>query len=343
MTTPDIEPPAPRFQRRTVTLSGHDLVDMRPLFEGTRLPLLVEPRLAGVDLITWARANRELLVEKLHQHGGVLFRGFQVTGPEHLESFIAAVADQALEYKERSSPRSSVQGNIYTSTDYPPQYPIFLHNENSYQSVWPLKIFFLCTIAPSVGGETPIADCRRVLDHIAPEVRRRFEEKGWMYVRNFGSGFGLDWPTVFQTEDRAQVEAYCRERGIEVEWRGDLLRTRAVRKAVARHPRTGEEVWFNHATMFHVSTLEPAVREGLLAELAEEDLPSNSYYGDGTAIEPEVLDHLRDAYRRETVAFPWQEGDLLMLDNMLAAHGRSAYSGPRKVLVGMADPITRAD
>ena len=29
-----------------------------------------------------------------------------------------------------------------------------------------------------------------------------------MYVRNFGDGFGLDWRTVFQTDDRAAVEAH---------------------------------------------------------------------------------------------------------------------------------------
>ena len=50
---------------------------------------------------------------------------------------------------------------------------------------------------------------------------------------------------------------------------------------------------------------------------------------------------LREAYRRETVSFPWQKGDLLMLDNMLVAHGRAPFSGPRQILVGMAEPVTR--
>ncbi|HEV8581204.1 MAG TPA: TauD/TfdA family dioxygenase [Thermoanaerobaculia bacterium] len=329
-------------RRRAVSVSGETLVKTGPLFPDSDLPLLVEPNVAGLDLVSWAGTNRELVEENLQRYGGILFRGFNVQDAAGLEAFVRAVSGSALEYKERSSPRSAVSGNIYTSTDYPPEYPIFLHNENSYQSVWPLKIFFFCHTVPGKGGETPIADCRRVLQRISPEVRDRFMAKKWMYVRNFGDGFGLPWQTVFQTSDKARVEEYCAEHGIEVEWKpGDRLRTRAIRTAVARHPKTGAPTWFNHATFFHVSTLEPAIREALLEEFSEDELPATTYYGDHTSIEPEALDHLRECYRQETLSFPWQKGDLLMLDNMLVAHGRAPYAGERKILVGMAEPIER--
>jgi alpha-ketoglutarate-dependent taurine dioxygenase len=140
------------------------------------------------------------------------------------------------------------------------------------------------------------------------------------------------------------VEQYCHENDIQWEWKdGNRLRTRQVRPAVARHPRTGEMVWFNHATFFHVSTLEPTIRETLLAEFKEEDLPNNTYYGDGSPIESAVLDELREAYQQEMVPIAWQERDILMLDNMLTAHARAPFVGPRKVLVAMADLFTRDD
>lgn len=330
------------FRRQAVSVSSKDMIKTAPLVPGQSLPLLVEPAIRGVNLSAWTAENRAFLEESLLRHGGLLFRGFGVREAGDLEQFIQALCGEALEYRERSSPRSSVAGNIYTSTDYPPSYPIFLHNENSYQKVWPLKIFFLCRTASATGGETPIADCRKVLARIDPEIRQRFIDKQWMYVRNFGDGFGLAWQTVFQTTDKAQVEEHCRNSGIEVEWKSDgRLRTRAVRPAVTKHPRTGDWTWFNHATFFHISTLEPTVRQSLLEEFAESDLPANTYYGDGTPIEPEVMDHLRQAYSQETVRFPWQEGDLLVLDNMLAAHGRAPFTGERKVLVGMAEAVTR--
>lgn len=99
-------------------------------------------------------------------------------------------------------------------------------------------------------------------------------------------------------------------------------------------------VWFNHAVFFHVSTLKPTIRKALLAEFSEEELPHNTYYGDGSPIEPDVLDEIRTAYQQEAVIFPWQVGDILMLDNMLTAHGRQPFLGRRKVVVGMAEPFS---
>src|SRR5204862_7626649 len=135
------------------------------------------------------------------------------------------------------------------------------------------------------------------------------------------------------------VERYCRGRGITWDWLpGGGLRTTAVREAVHTHPVTGEKVWFNHATFFHVTTLAKDIREGLLSIFAEEDLPSNTYYGDGGRIPDEVIDHLRACYRTASTRLDWQFDDILVVDNMTAAHAREPYTGPRKLAVAMAEP-----
>lgn len=327
--------------RRAVSVSTEDLVHAESLPGGGSLPLVLRPTVAGVDLAAWAESRRDQLTGQLLAHGGILFRGFPLTQIEEFERTFRSIAGDLLEYKERSSPRHAVAGKIYTSTDYPPDQPIFLHNENSYQNAWPMRIAFFSFKCATRGGETPIADTRRIYERIDPAVRQKFIEKKWTYVRNFGDGFGLPWREVFQTDDRAQVEAHCAKNGIQVEWKdGDRLRTRAVRPAVSRHPYTGELVWFNHATFFNVSTMAPMVRDALLDEFEVEDLPTHTYYGDGSPIEAEVLDHLRACYDAETIKFLWEPGDLLMLDNMLASHGRATFEGERKVLVAMADPKT---
>jgi alpha-ketoglutarate-dependent taurine dioxygenase len=336
---------SPKFGRfaavaaQPLKVGPRDLVRLSPLGEEQRLPLVCEPNVAGLDLVSYAGANRDFLGDLLVRHGAILFRGFDVASADSLQGFVAATAGPALEYTERSSPRSRVSGRIFTSTDYPPEFPIFLHNEQSYNLTFPRGIHFLCLQAAATGGATPIADCRRVLRRIPAAIRERCERRGYMYVRNFGDGCGLAWQDAFQTADAAAVEAYCRDREIACEWKsGGRLRTRQVRPVTARHPRTGELTWFNHLTFFHVSTLVPAVRDALLQQFDEADLPNNTYYGDGSPIEPAVMDELRAHYAAETVSFPWQAGDVLALDNMLTAHARQPFTGSRKVVVAMAEP-----
>jgi alpha-ketoglutarate-dependent taurine dioxygenase len=148
----------------------------------------------------------------------------------------------------------------------------------------------------------------------------------------------VGWQDFFKTDDRAAVEAFCRSAGIDFEWTtGGGLRTRQLCRAITRHPKTGEPVFFNQLQAHHVSCLEPATRASLLSLLKEEELPRNVYYGDGSPIEDSVMDDIRELYRRLAVSLPWQEGDILMLDNMLTAHGRNPYLGERKIVVAMGE------
>jgi alpha-ketoglutarate-dependent taurine dioxygenase len=329
----------PETRRKWVKASGEGLVEALPAQPGGTLPLVLKPSLEGVNLADWAASNRELIEAQLLKHGGLLFRGFNLKQVSEFERFINAVSGEAIEYHERSSPRSRIGGNIYTSTDHPPDQHIFLHNEQSYNLTFPLRIFFFCVSPSERGGETLLADTRKVYARIQPEIREKLIGSRYMYVRNFGRGFGLTWQTAFQTTERSAVELYCREHDIEFEWRGDdLLTTQQVRRLSATHPRTRETVWFNHATFFHVSTLAPDLRRILSSAFGEQDLPNNTYYGDGSPIEPPVMDALREAYLRELVTVSLGEGDVLMLDNMLASHGRAPFVGSRKVVVGMSEP-----
>jgi alpha-ketoglutarate-dependent taurine dioxygenase len=325
-------------RRRSIKLSSADLVKYSSLPGTDGLPLVIEPDVENLNLVTWAESNRETIEAELMRHGAILFRGFEKESVDRFEQFVRATSHGPLKYTERSSPRSAVSGNIYTSTDYPVEQSIFLHNEQSYNATFPLRIFFSCLIPAKEGGETPIADTRKIFQRIDPSIRETFIRKNYLYVRNYAGGFGLSWQTAFQTTERQLVEEYCRANEIDFEWKDKhRLRTSQLRRVAAAHPQTGQMVWFNHATFFHLTTLEPQIHEKLLAEFGEEDLPNNTYYGDGSPIETEVMEKLRRAYLAEKTRFKWRSGDILMLDNMLMAHGREPLVGPRQVVVGMAN------
>jgi alpha-ketoglutarate-dependent taurine dioxygenase len=323
------------IKRKSIALSQEQLVKESFLWTDGTLPLVMEPAVDGLSLVDWTTSNRQQIEEKLLRYGAILFRGFKVNSVDGFEEFMKSLAGELLDYSYRSTPRTQVSGKIYTSTEYPAHQTIPQHNEMSYTRQWPMVLGFFCMEAAKEGGETPIADSRRVFNRIDPVIRDRFSGRHVSYVRNYGDGLDLPWQNVFQTEDRAEAEAFCRATGIEFEWKGeDRLRTAQVCQAVARHPKTGEMVWFNQAHLFHVSSLASEIRDSLLNAAGNEP-PRNAYYGDGSSIEDRDLENIRAAYDAETVAFPWQKRDVLVVDNMLVAHGRRPYRGARKIVVGM--------
>jgi alpha-ketoglutarate-dependent taurine dioxygenase len=302
--------------------------------------LEIRPRDGRPSLLEWAADQRELLRGLLLRHCGVLFRGFaDPTTPGEFARFLEANSDgELLEYTQGSTPREIVSGRVATATAYPADREIPLHNELSYARAWPLKLAFQCRQAPLRGGATPLADSRRVFANIDPLVRQRFADHGVMYVRNYRELVDVPWQQAFLTDDRAAVESYCRKTGIEFEWlEGNDLKTTQVCQATALHPETGDSIWFNQAHLFHISNLPRATGDRLLRLFGEENLPRNAYFGDGAAIDEADLASVRAAYQRERIRFDWQEGDVLLIDNMLAAHGRESFEGERMVWVGMTD------
>lgn len=325
-----------------INLSQGELVKLSYLRPNETLPRLVQPALDGVELSTWVKGHRGLIEETLHRDGALLFRGFDLRGLDDFQEFIAATGVELMQYMESATPRTELKDKIYTSTEFPADQTIALHNELSTLNTFPLKVWFFCVQPAERGGATPIANVRKVFHRIQPETREKFMEKGWMLIRNFGSGFGPTWQNSFHLSEREEAEDYFRRAGIEYEWLGgEQLRTIQVRSAVERHPQLGVQVWFNHVAFWHISSVEPELRELFLKEFDEHELPYNTFYGDGSPIEDTVVEELRQAYRQETVSFPWQTGDVLMLDNMLVAHGRESYGGERKILAAMGEAYDR--
>ena len=300
--------------------------------------IVLEAQEKTFDPFNWVKEHKLLLEAHLTKHGGVLLRNFNIYSLSEFNRMVQIFSPELLDYVYRSTPRTKLGGKIYTATEYPSDRIIPLHNENAYSRTWPQKIFFFSVIVASEGGETPIADSRNVYQRIDPQIRAKFEEYGVMYTRNYTKGIDLSWQEVFQTEEKDKVEKYCIEHDIEFFWKDGIpeLTTRQTCQATIIHPKTGEPLWFNQAHLFHVSSLEEDSRLSLIQELGEENIPRNSSYGNGEPFENEVLDHIREIYNQEKMKFKWQKGDIMVLDNLLMAHGRETYRGERKVAVAMA-------
>ncbi|MBX8574505.1 non-ribosomal peptide synthetase [Pseudomonas cichorii] len=322
--------------RQSASPAAREPIDTRPLREGSKFPLLVTLRDRELAPAIWAETNRDKVENWLREHGGILFRGFDLPTPVDFESFCQALCPQ-LYGQYGDLPKKEGGKNIYKSTPYPKDRMILFHNESAHQHRWPRRQWFYCEIPATTGGATPIVDSREVYRELPAWLQAKLRSKQLMYVRNFSTSLDVSWQHFFQTEERAEVERICRESNIEFQWRGaNDLHTRQVCPAVILHPLTGEESFFNQIQLYHPAFLDADIREQFLRDGAA-SMPRQVFYGDGSELEESAIEAINAAYDRCAVRFDWQQGDVVMLDNMLAAHARDPFDGERKIVVAMGE------
>lgn len=282
--------------------------------------------------------DSERIAGLLAAHKALALRGFGV-GPQELEKIMPLLLPDRLAYVFGNSPRTKVGRNVYTSTEYPREFTISMHSEMSYAAQWPARLLFYCERAAGSGGATPVVDNAVWYRALDPEVREAFAG-GLRYTQNLhgGRGLGKSWQDTFETEDRHEVEAYLSRSGATWRWnaRGGL-RVSHVRPATVTHPETGETLWFNQSDQWHPATLGDEAAAALTEMLPPEELPQSVTFADGTPIPADHVRQVRDRGLEHAVDNDWRAGDLMLVDNVQAAHGRRPFTGERRVLVAMSD------
>lgn len=240
----------------------------------------------------------------------------------------------------------------------------------------PKQLYFGCLQpSKSTGGETALADFRKVFRDVPLELRQKLLDKGIRYTRSHkrvGTRFTFDvadmlgWPQLFGTDDKAQVEAMCKAEGITVEWdKDDTFVNVTQSQAFQLHPITHEHVWFNHIQVFHWTTFAAElwyafqrtrewklllhcllvgifsiVKYGILGH----KMSLHCEFGDGEPIRSGEMSAIRSAIHNNMVFNRWQKGDICMIDNFSTSHGRQpTYDTGRKIAVAWADPLSKAN
>ncbi|RKZ71818.1 MAG: hypothetical protein DRQ48_02330 [Gammaproteobacteria bacterium] len=304
---------------------------------------------------SWIKENKSSLQKRLLRDGALLFRGFPVQNQNDfyslLELFIGP-HEELLDYTAGISPREKVDKKIYTSTSAPAFVKILLHPEMCYVKNFPTKVGFYCDQPSTQGGETPLADARQILKEIPGDIVKIFEDKGIIYHRNmlhlgslrklFGKALSplnaSTWNYAFETDNKEDVEDACRRFGQSYTWNRDQsLTTEARVNAIQKHPETSEEVWFNtihffiHEKYMFGKYLGPVIR--LFRKLTGEKF--EVFFGDGKVIPSSIKKQVLEIIDKNTWAFQWQKGDVLIIDNYLCMHGRNPYAGYRKIYAGL--------
>jgi alpha-ketoglutarate-dependent taurine dioxygenase len=323
-------------------------------FGDEALPLVVAPRKTAsrAEFFDQLSGHASALRQRLSVHGGLLFRGFPLTGADDFAEVVALLATgPSVNYIGGDSPRNKIKGAVYTSTEAPAAVKIPLHNELSFVRDFPKHIFFYCDVPPAHGGETILGDARRIHAALNAEVRARFAEKQLRYVSNYYGHSWLmrlvnslqpshkSWREVFETTDAKQVEALCRSHDFTYAWHDDnWIRISQTRPAEISHPETGERVWFSQAHLYDFNPRLLGSWRWVGAKLlyAPRHMRLHEvFHADGSRIARADLYHIMDVLDAQTVSFPWQRGDVLMLDNVLSMHGRATFTGKRRILAAL--------
>src|SRR5437773_3990284 len=291
------------------------------------------------DAPRWAAEHRDALRAAVVEHGSLLVRGLGLRDVAQTDAVFRRLGSLMPEM-EAFAPRQRYAQGVYSSSKWPPNQPMCMHHELSYVLEPPGLLLFACLTAAASGGATPVADSAAVLDALPADLVERFEQAGWLLIRNYNDDIGASLADAFGADDRAAVESYCRAHAIAFEWGPDgALRTRQRRSAVVPHPINGRRCWFNQIPFLNEWTLDPELREYLVDVYGEAELPFNTRFGNGDPIGRDIVQTINETYEAHTVRECWEAGDLLLVDNIRTAHARESFEGPREVVVAMADAV----
>src|SRR5206468_27650 len=285
-------------------------------------------RVEAVDAARWAAEHRDALRATVTEHGSLRVRGLNLRSAAETETVFRHLADLMIE-TEPFAVRRIYSHGVYSPSKWPPNQHMCMHHELSYRIDFPQLMLFACLTAPTSGGATPVADSEAVLRALPCELVERFERVGWLLVRNYNDDIGASIAEAFGTDDRRAVERYCRANAITFEWQSDgALRTWQRRSAVVRHPFTGRRCWFNQIAFLNEWTIDPELRDYLVDLYGEDGLPFNTRFGNGDPIGPDIVQVINEVYDANTARGQWEDGDLMLVDNVRTAHGRERFEGP---------------
>ncbi|MBY4111412.1 TauD/TfdA family dioxygenase [Rhodococcus fascians] len=288
----------------------------------------------GADATAWIGCHLNELREILTTEGVLRLRGLGEAVRE-FDAITEAVTGAApREYHGGATPRTRIDRNVYSSTDFPSEYAIDLHSEMAYSRTWPLYLAFCCAQPARSGGATPLASTVEIAERIPSALAERLRLLGIRYRRAFHPLLGTDWRSAYGVNDEAELLDAAARRGENVRIDGGVV-TSSWTLPAYREGAGGVESWFNQMVAFNVRTLPSGVREDLLDVVGEDGFPKNTLLGDGTPFVESDISAVRDAVDATSTAVPWEAGDLTIVDNRRFAHGRQPYTGSREVRVCM--------
>jgi len=308
-------------------------------FGGEPFPLVLECQNKSTDLSAtaeWVRGQRDRLLKQASAHGAILFRGFPLQSAEDFDGFVAAFELTNFAYKESLSNAVRVNRTerVFTANEAPPDVTIFLHHEMAQTPIYPSRLFFFCEQPADIGGATPLCRSDVLVEKMVdacPDFVDDCQTLGLKYSNvmpleaDLKSGMGRSWKDTFRAAGREEAEERLEKMGYTWEWQedGSLRATTPILQAVRELP-DGRKAFFNQLI---------AAFQGWKDDRND---PSKSItFGNGKSLDPAMVQLATELAETVTFDVPWRLGDVALVDNLVAMHGRRTFQGTRKVLASL--------
>ncbi|KAK4888718.1 hypothetical protein LTR27_012416 [Elasticomyces elasticus] len=304
----------------------------------------------AVQAIKALQAQGGILTQKLATHGTLLFRGLPVYTAHDFSKFAHAFGFQAHEIIGIVVNRPELAPNVAPANEAPPTTLIGSHNESPQVPHAPEYIFFYCHKAPEVGGETPISSSLELFYRVQqelPDFTTELAQKGilssvtYKVEKQHSAGSTLrqafgkeivdgDDAATKRAKIEAQIARYCRGEHTTWEWQDDGNTLTVVHRlsAIRTQPGTNLPSLFTNLAAYYKLLM------------AGGKAPRVQTFGDGTPVPGDVLKRVAEITDEIKVLHKWQEGYVLVYDNVIAQHGRQPWvgeQGDRLVLASLFD------
>lgn len=309
------------------------------MYDGHAFPLALRcasPEVSRASALQWVSEHRDELDQQAAVHGAILFRDFPLCTSEDFDAFVSALDYPNFAYEKSLSNavRLSRTSRVITANEAPPDVTIYLHHEMAQTPVYPSKLLFFCETAPQTGGATPICRSDVLLEKLATAASdfvQQCQAKGLKYTNvmpaeaDLASGMGRSWQSTLSADSRAAAEDRLRHLSYSWQWLddGSLQATTPVLPAIRELPG-GRRSFFNQLI---------AASKGW--KDSRNDPSKSITFGDDTALDRDGVMLAADLADELSFDINWQQGDVALVDNFVAMHGRRSFTGTRTVLASL--------
>lgn len=265
------------------------------------------------------------LKANLQAHKYIVFKN-QAESAEDFLAFSDAIGNDFVSYKGGAYVREKVKKNNNTLLSVTGgsgmKMAVPMHGEMHYKKIKPPMLWFCCISAPLAHGETTLCDAEALYDSLSIEARTLFDNQNIQYIRTYDEE---RWKGVFQTDNIEDIIPFFKANKLDYEIdENNVLITRYTCSAIHTDSK-GIKYFINN-----ILPICYQEKTGMQNNVVR--------FENGDPIPQNIIDELTAKTESQKVNVTWEPGDIVLIDNNRAMHGRNKITcDNRNIIVRMSD------